>query len=86
MNSKQRRRDRRRHCFGIIIHHKTWDEYEAAWYWLSDRYGRNSRYCGWRDRDLRTQDLRFDSSLEHWSTRWEFDSEKTYLAFVLAWG
>ena len=86
MNSKQRRRDKRKHCFSIIIHHDTFDEYEEAWYWLSDRYGRTISTCGWRDRDIKMQDLEFNTKLSHWSTKWEFNNEKTFLAFALAWG
>jgi len=85
MNSKQRRKDRRKNCFSIIIHHETFDEYEEAWYWLADRYGRRISTCGWRDRDLKTKDVVYDI-LARWSTKWEFDNEKKFLAFVLAWG
>jgi hypothetical protein len=73
MNSKQRRKDKRKYRYRITIDHDTWQEYEEAWWWLANRYGRTVNTCGWRDR-------------ASWrSARWEFDNEKTFVAFALAW-
>ena len=77
MNSKQRRKDRKRWCYSVRINYPDsgWgsDEivYQQIWDWCAQNYGTLVHTCGWRDRDC--------------GDRWEFDCPKKAALFALKW-
>lgn len=80
MNSKQRRKDRKRWSY-VVTHDynlEPWqwrqrdDCYLAMFDWCVAQWGDHVVRCGWRDRDI--------------GQRWEFDCAKKAMMFALRWG
>ena len=52
MNSKQRRKDKRKWKYSVVTTSRDYDHYEEKWNWLKNHYSANAAKCGWRDRPL----------------------------------
>lgn len=79
MNSKQRRKDRKRWQYHVLYEYpestSNADDIEiylAMFNWCRDQWGDNVERCGWRDRGF--------------GDRWEFDCSKKATLFALRWG
>lgn len=75
MNSKQRRKDRRRWRYSVRL--TTSDvmikEYNQMWDWCRDTFGNGRRCAGWREK------------FGHFGTCWQFTSDKKAALFALRW-
>ena len=78
MNSKQRRKDRKRWRYSVTIGYtdtSNWGDdavvYQQIWDWCAKNFGTIVDRCGWRDRDC--------------GDRWEFDCPKKAALFALRW-
>jgi hypothetical protein len=79
MNSKQRRKDKKRWKYHVTVKFpnnlSNWAEegefYLKMFNWCKENYGDNVERCGWRERKF--GDL------------WEFDCPKKATAFALKW-
>lgn len=79
MNSKQRRKDRRRYSYEVLLPYDKWmtpSQYDAMFDWCCDTFKNNKRIKGqilWREKH------------GYIGTCWQFSSEKGAALFSLKW-
>ena len=79
LNSKQRRKDRRKWPYRTSVNIYSWQEYERQWYWCVENFGKKVMCCGWRERILELRNGEAEIT-------WEFTKKKSLVEFLLRWG